>query len=289
MATQYHVNPRFRAYGRARLEIARRASTRAEWNELWKPPQNEFPFTWGRHWKHCVEYRVDDYAAEAGFFIDVLGFPVNAFDPQYAQFTGPDGEFFIAFLPAGPDNPATPADALRLQFMVSDLLATTRELDRRGVVFDQEPQPLASGSSLSVASFHTPHGIQVDLWGEAEYGESPAKPTAASPTLEKTETSEDSKRPARAISQPLHKPPAPQALQRPVTTMPSPKPAPRVERPTTKSERIEPDSAAENEQREVPQVDHFFPVRAPGSSVPAKKKLRIRLADPRPLLLRDPA
>lgn len=65
MATQYHVNP-------ASVPMDRRAwrspggQARAEWNELWKPPQNEFPFTWGRHWKHCVEYRVDDYAAEAG-------------------------------------------------------------------------------------------------------------------------------------------------------------------------------------------------------------------------------
>jgi hypothetical protein len=57
-----HVSARVRAYGRARVDIARRAVTPQDWEELWKPPQNPFPFTWGKYWKQCVEYRVDDFA-----------------------------------------------------------------------------------------------------------------------------------------------------------------------------------------------------------------------------------
>jgi catechol 2,3-dioxygenase-like lactoylglutathione lyase family enzyme len=166
MATQIHVNPRFRAYGKARLDIARRAATRQDWAELWKPPMHGFPFKWGRYWKQCIEYRVDDYPAEIGFYIDVLGFPVNAFDPNYAQFTSPDGEFYIAVVPAQAYLPATPADAVRLQFMVDDLKTTAAELEKRGVNFEQQPEPIQPGSQLYLASFLTPHGITIELWSE---------------------------------------------------------------------------------------------------------------------------
>jgi hypothetical protein len=49
--------------------------------------------------------------------------------------------------------------------MVKDILATTRALQQRGIVFEQPPQPLRPGSSLSISYFHTPHGICVELWG----------------------------------------------------------------------------------------------------------------------------
>ena len=65
------INPRVRAYGKARLDIARRAQSRQDWDTLWKKPLHEFPFTWGAYWKQSIEYRVADFAAEIGFFIDV--------------------------------------------------------------------------------------------------------------------------------------------------------------------------------------------------------------------------
>lgn len=274
MAEQKPVNPRFRAYGRARLEIARQAKSREEWNELWKPPQNAFPFTWGRHWKHCVEYRVEDYATEAGFFIDVLGFPVNAFDPQYAQFTGPDGEFFIAFMPASENNPATPPDALRLQFMVADLTGTTAELDRRGVVFDQQPRPLGPGSNLSVASFRTPHGIQVDLWGETRVSVSPV---VQKPDVERTKT-------AGGLYAQKADDPLPGVVPEPTGRrarqhVPQPHKAVDAEKGT----------GATKTSPEIPNVDHFFPVHPPGRHKSTDKKLKIRLADRRPFIMRDSA
>ncbi|MFN2197532.1 MAG: VOC family protein [Anaerolineales bacterium] len=190
MATQYHVNPRFRAYGKARLDIAARAQSREEWEDLWKPPINEFPFEWGRYWKHCVEYRVDDYAAEVGFYIDVLGFPVNAFDPNYAQFTSPDGEFFIAVVPSTPENPATPPDALRLQFMIRNLKFTASELTNRGVTFEQPPTPLQPGSQLMLAVFRSPHGLVVELWGE-EKAAAVAAPSQPKPALKISSSAEE--------------------------------------------------------------------------------------------------
>jgi hypothetical protein len=168
MATNYPINPRVRAYGKARLDIAGRARNQAQWEKLWKHPANSFPFVWGESWKQCIEYKVDDFPAEVGFFIDILGLPINALDPGYAMFTSPQGDFFLSVVPTPLNEPSTPPDAFRLQCMVKDIIATTNELQQRGIDFIQTPQPLHSGSTLSIASFRTPHGINVELWGKVE-------------------------------------------------------------------------------------------------------------------------
>jgi len=164
-AASFHVNPRFRAYGKARIDIAQRAATRDDWDQLWKKSTFPFPFSWDHSWKQCIEYKVADFAAEVGFFIDILGFPVNAFDPDYAMFTSPNGEFFFSVVPAQADEESTPPDAIRLQFMVVKLIETAVELQRRGVVFEQWPAPTGENSPLQIGSFRTPHGIGIDLWG----------------------------------------------------------------------------------------------------------------------------
>lgn len=179
MSGKFPINPRFRAYGKARIDIARRARTRRDWDTLWKEPVNPFPFRWGEHWKQCIEYRVDDYAAEVGFFIDILGLPVNAFDERYAQFTGPGGEFYFAVVPVNEGETSTPVEALRMQFMVADLQKTVAELEARGVVMEIKPQPCAPDSALHIASFRTPHGIAVDLWGKLLESRKVERPAAA--------------------------------------------------------------------------------------------------------------
>jgi catechol 2,3-dioxygenase-like lactoylglutathione lyase family enzyme len=179
MATNYPVNPRVRAYGKARIDIAQRVKNPSDWEKLWIRPSNPFPFVWGESWKHCVEYKVDDFAAEVGFFIDVLGLPVNAFDPGYAMFTSPAGDFYLAVIATSNGETSTPPDAIRLQFMLSDIFATTRELEKRGITFEQPPLPCQPGSSLHISYFRTPHGMCVDLWGTVE----PVTPPAVQPVL----------------------------------------------------------------------------------------------------------
>ncbi len=181
----HHINPRFRAYGKARLDIARRARSREEWERLWKPTMHPFAFRWGRRWKHCIEYRVDDFAAEVGFFLDVLGFPVHAFDENYAMFTSPDEAFHLAILPADKHHPATPPDALRLQFMLDNLESTVEDLRRRGVEFALPPQALKPGSSLHIAVFYTPHGLAVELWCEVSAERQPPLPAVLTPSGER--------------------------------------------------------------------------------------------------------
>lgn len=165
MATKYPINPRVRAYGKARLDIAQRASTPADWQRLWLPSAQGFPFKWGKPWKQCVEYKVDDFAAEVGFYIDVLGLSVIALDPDYAMFTSPGGDFYFAVVPVFSGGESTPPEAIRLQFMVADILTTASVLEERGIEFEAPPLPCQEGSRLYIGYFRSPHGIPIDLWG----------------------------------------------------------------------------------------------------------------------------
>jgi len=121
--------------------------------------------SWTNGWKQCVEYKVADFPAEVGFFIDILGFPVNAFDPDYAMFTSPNGEFYFSVVPVLELGEVTPPDAIRMQFMVDHILETAVELEKRGVKFEQWPTLSSQESPLLIGSFRTPNGIGIDLWG----------------------------------------------------------------------------------------------------------------------------
>ncbi|GEM_PF-415476 len=166
MATVYHVNPRIRAYGKARIDITRRARDEAEWQALWREPLHSFPFEFADETNFGIAYKVDDFAAEAGFFIDILGFPIRAFSPSYAQFTGPLGEFCFSISALREGETSTPPDTLRLQFWVENIMETAEILAERGVVFEQGPTPVHEGASQAAGYFRTPHGIAIDIWGE---------------------------------------------------------------------------------------------------------------------------
>lgn len=160
-----------RKFGEQRLDIAAKAKTKEDWQALWTGPAHPYPFTWGPCWKMCIEYRVDDYPAEIGFFLDILGLDSNALGADFAMLMNSEQEFTFAVKPAGAEG-STPPNAIRLQFMLNDLLQTAEELEKRGIVFEVFPQPSEPGSPLYTGMFRTPHGIAVDLWGMVS--ESPA-------------------------------------------------------------------------------------------------------------------
>ena len=175
MSPAPHISPRVRAYGKARIDITRRAQDEDEWRRLWKQPSQPYPFKPGKYWKFNVVYTVDDYAAEIGFFIDVLGFPVLAFSPSQAQLTSPDGGFTFTILAERGGVPSTPPEALRLQLNVEAILQTVQELERRGVTFDQQPTPVQAGSTWQIASFRTPHGVSIELLSESPVDNVPSE------------------------------------------------------------------------------------------------------------------
>jgi len=170
-----HINPRIRAYGKARLDIARRVQTQEDWDALWKPPTHAFPFTFSQanSWKQCLEYHVDDFAAEVGFWIDILGLQVIAFSPDYVQFNSPGGEFTFAVSSTFDGQPSTPPWSVRIQFYVQNLTGTVKELEHRSLSFDRLPMLQHPDSTLYSATFSTPHGIAIDLVGEIEPSQTP--------------------------------------------------------------------------------------------------------------------
>lgn len=172
MATKYHINPRFRAYGKARIDITRRATNEQEWQSQWREPMNDYPFTSPEGWQFCFEYKVDDFAAEVGFFIDVLGFAVRAFSTSYAQFASPDGRICFNVLSAGDGEESTPPDSIRLYLNVHDLQKASAQLHNRGIPFEAIRAIGSLTHGIQSGYFRSPHGVCIELRSEIE-GEIP--------------------------------------------------------------------------------------------------------------------
>jgi hypothetical protein len=52
--------------------------------------------------------------------------------------------------------------------MVADIFSTIEKLKQRGIQFVQEPQPVSEGSCQWLASFKTPNGVCLEIWGLVE-------------------------------------------------------------------------------------------------------------------------
>jgi len=154
-----------REYGRTRIAISNKAKSKEDWNELWHQPEHAYAFKLGPWWSMTVEYKVDDFEAEVGFYTDILGFRINALEKKYAMFTSPNEEFHISIVPKPDDADCTPQEAIKIEFMVQDIVKLAEELKKRGIIFDREPCPYGGkDSGFLMGYFRTPHGIRVTLW-----------------------------------------------------------------------------------------------------------------------------
>jgi catechol 2,3-dioxygenase-like lactoylglutathione lyase family enzyme len=169
MSATNRINPRVRAYGKARIDITQRAKDEAEWLKMWKEPSQPYPFIHGNGPKLSIDYKVDDYPAEIGFFIDVLGFRVWAFSPSAAQFTNHEKDLFFSVSAARPGEQSAPPGTLRLNIQVSNLDQVVAQLEQRGVVFDQPITPQDPDDNHCTAGFRTPHGVLIVLWGQMDH------------------------------------------------------------------------------------------------------------------------
>lgn len=153
-----------RAAGKRRLELAREGLGNTEVRERWGRPADLYPFTPGTCWTPHIRYTVDDYESEIGFFVDLLGFEVVAFDDSCAMFRDPEGVFHLQVSPTL-ESDATPPDTISLEFMVGNPVASAKALRSRGVVFEKDLAPCVEGSDLYYGRFRTPHGVAVEFWG----------------------------------------------------------------------------------------------------------------------------
>jgi len=158
-----------RKCGYNRLDIARKAKSPEDWEKLWTPPKYPFGLIWTDWWKMNLEYKVDDYPAEVGFYIDILGCSINALDHAYAMFTSPNEDFHISILPTPTGQRPTPPDAFEIEFMIRNIQPYALDLENRGVVFGQRVQRYGrEGSKFKNGWFRTPNGIVIMLWGMDE-------------------------------------------------------------------------------------------------------------------------
>lgn len=152
-----------REFGASRIAFANGVKTQEDWKR-WEEPKNKFAFEWGSCWNNTIEYKVSDYEAEVGFFIDILGCDCNTISKDYAMFMGPKKEFFLSVRRPKEGESATPSDAITIEFMIKDIKGTVEKLKSRGVEFATEPRREEEGSPMVIAKFKTPHGINIGLW-----------------------------------------------------------------------------------------------------------------------------
>ena len=159
------MRDRSRALGEARIRLAESIGSPEEWKDRRTAPDSDFPFSLA-HWKHCLCYSVDDYAAEAGFLIDVLGIPATIFGPDNALLNGPDGAFCFQIAGVEEGEASTPPETITLMFYVDNIVDACAALEERGVSFHEPLAPMGGpDSTFQSAEFKTPHGVPVCLWG----------------------------------------------------------------------------------------------------------------------------
>jgi hypothetical protein len=159
------MHERSRALGEARIRLAESIGSPEEWKDRWTAPGFDFPFSLA-HWKHCMCYSVDDYAAEAGFLIDVLGIRATIFGPDNALLSGPDGAFCVQIAGVSDGGPSTPPETVGLMFYVDNIVDACAALEERGIAFEEPLAPMGGPESTFMsAEFKTPHGVPVSLWG----------------------------------------------------------------------------------------------------------------------------
>jgi catechol 2,3-dioxygenase-like lactoylglutathione lyase family enzyme len=150
-----------RDLGQRRLDAIARITSREDWQRLWPKPRHAYPFTWGDCWKGVVEFGVKDFAAELGFYLDILGMSVNATWPDHAMIMSPDGDYTFTIYRAK----RTSSD-LNLQFMIGNISEAVAALKRRGVVPVQDLRAeWGEQSPMRTCRLRSPSGVVITLWG----------------------------------------------------------------------------------------------------------------------------
>jgi len=163
-----------RELGRKRLELAGNMKTPEDWKKHWPASENEYIYKLGPCWTHMIEYYVEDFEAEVGFMIDMMGFDTFVVDNNESVciVTNPDNHFYFCFYEASSqDKQPTPKDALKLSLMVEDIEEVGKKLEARGIEFDDKLHPPQEGSPMLRGFIRSPNGIPIEFWGMTEQSE----------------------------------------------------------------------------------------------------------------------
>jgi len=152
-------------YGKKRLHVVSHAVSEEAWNQQWTLPANHFFAEFGKIWQFTVEYYVMDFFAELGFYTDILGFNVKMISEDYAMVVPPEEQFSISFTKVSRKQDASPSNSMSIQFFIRDLQNTYEKLEQLGIKFNLPPMEYDENGLFQRASFNSPNGIQVFLWG----------------------------------------------------------------------------------------------------------------------------
>jgi len=160
-----------RAFGKNRLELSSKMKTPDDWKEKWPDSENDYIYKLGPCWTHMIEYYVDDFEAEVGFMIDVMGFKTFIVDTneRVCIVTNPGHNFYFSFYEASKQGKEpTPKDALKLSLMVEDIEEVGKKLESREIQFCDKLHPSMEGSPMLRGFIRTPAGIPIEFWGMAK-------------------------------------------------------------------------------------------------------------------------
>ncbi len=158
-------------YGMRRLDVLKRITSRDDWMKLWPKARHSYPFVWGDCWKAVAEFGVKDYAAELGFYLDILGMKVNATWPDHAMIMSPEGDYTFTIYRA-----KRTATELNLQFMIGNIQQAVAKLKRRGVTVVQDLNAdWGEQNPMRTFKLKSPSGMVITLWGMVKQGRKIAK------------------------------------------------------------------------------------------------------------------
>ncbi|MBC8342460.1 MAG: hypothetical protein H8E61_00585 [Bacteroidetes bacterium] len=152
-------------FGKSRLEFLSKATQSGKAIEKWPSPSHYFPFHFGRFWQMTIEYKVNDFESEVGFFSDILGFRIITLSVNYAMFSVPDNTFQISFLRQSSTHSALEMKSFKIEILIERILELTEELKSRGIAFNQNPTKVGiDNHSFINCGFSTPNGLDICLW-----------------------------------------------------------------------------------------------------------------------------
>jgi hypothetical protein len=149
--------------GKSRLDITSKIRSQEDFETLWKKPSHAAEPKWDECWKACVEYAVPELHAEVGFYIEVLGFGINAAWDNRVMLISPDSAYTFTLYS---EPTAIPSKSLNMQFMVKNIIEIDKAMKANGIPYTQQlKKAWGEENPMKTIIVKTPSGIDLTVWG----------------------------------------------------------------------------------------------------------------------------